>query len=46
MLCDKFGEVGKVVLDKNTKMRKVYDNDDNDDGQILISKAHLSLRLR
>ena len=47
MLCAKFGEIGQVVLEK-MKIWKVYDNDDDDngDGQILISKAHLILRLR
>ena len=26
-------EIGPVVLEKKMKMGKVYDNDDNDDGQ-------------
>ena len=47
-------EIGLVVLEKKLKMWKVYDkdNDDdyndnvNDDGQIFIRKAHLSLWLR
>ena len=42
-------EIGRVVLEKNMKMWKVYDkndDNDNDDGNILIRKAHLSLRLR
>ena len=26
-------EIGSVVLEKKMKMWKVYDNDDNDDGQ-------------
>ena len=41
-------EIDPVVLEKKMKMWKVYDNDDaiaNDDGQILIRKANLSLRL-
>ena len=36
----------KLVLEKKMKMWKVYDNNDNDNGQILIRKAHLSFRLR
>ena len=47
-------EIGPVVLEKKMKMWKVYNNDnanDNKDandnnGQILIRKAHLSLWLR
>ena len=41
-------EIGPVVLEKSMKMWKVYDNANNIDrqGQILIRKAHLSLRLR
>ena len=41
-------EIGFAVLEKEMKMSKVYDNDDNDDDneQIEIRKAHLSLRLR
>ena len=51
MRCTKFAEIYPVVLDKKKKMWKVNDNDDNndaddDDGQIVIRKAHLSLRLR
>ena len=41
-------EIDPVVLEKKMNMWKVYDNDDakaNDDGQILIRKANLSLRL-
>ena len=40
-----FVEIGPVFLEKKMKMQKVYANDD-DDRQILIRKAHLSLRLR
>ena len=42
-------EIGPVVLEKNLKMWKVYDkndDNDNDDGQIFIRKAQLSLQLR
>ena len=44
-------EIGQVVLEKEIKMWKVYDdnNNGNEDGQrikILISKARLRLRLR
>ena len=45
-------EIGPVVLEKKMKMWKVYDENydnnenDDDDGQILIRKAHISLRLR
>ena len=41
-------EISPVVLEQKMKMLKVYDNhdDDNDDGQILIRKANLSLQLR
>ena len=47
-------DIGPVVLEKKMKMWKVYDIDNNDgqrqtttdDGQILIRKAHLSLRFR
>ena len=39
-----FGWNGPVVLEKNMKMWKVYDkandDDNNDDGQVLIRKAH------
>ena len=41
-------EIGFAVLEKEMKMSKVYDNDDNDDDneQIEIRKAHLIIRLR
>ena len=39
-------EIGPVVLKKKMKMWKVYDNANNDNGQILIRKAHLSLWFR
>ena len=40
-------EIGPVVLEKKMKMWRVYDNNDNgDNGQIVIRKANLSLRLR
>ena len=39
-------EIGPVVLKKKMKMWKVNNNDDDNDGQMLIRKAHLSLWLR
>ena len=39
--------IGPVVQEKKMKMWKVYDNNnDNDNGQILIRTAHFSLWLR
>ena len=38
-------EIGFAVLEKKMKMSKVYDNDE-DNGQIVIKKAHLIIRLR
>ena len=39
-------ETGSVVLEKKMKMWKVYNDDNDSDGQILIRKAHLSLLQR
>ena len=39
MLCDKFGWNWRaVVLEKRMKMWKVYDDENNDNGQILLDK--------
>lgn len=48
-LCSSLVDIGIVALEKNMKMWKVDDNDDNttkNKGQISIKKTYLSLRLR
>ena len=46
MFCAKFGWNWPHAFEEVDKNVKVYDDNDDGSGQIVIRKAHLSLRLR